>query len=978
MSDLDKAKVVFVEESLELLQAIEQEALSLENQTEDSDSVRTIFRHIHSIKGTAGFFGLAHIEKFLHALEDMLDLLREGEINVTTKHVDVILDSVDHAKKLIKSEEDGLSDEIKEKTESLLTDIQTLSADSSETADTDKNDSEPGKWLVELQVTEEIEDQSSLNPIEQLLTIEGTEFTFVPGKIPSLSEYESSRIYGSWLIEIPKSGADKQMIETILSSSDVYTYNIDPNRLTESEDTTDTFEGAEAEAWPEEVLEDEEEDVFGDFEFEAEIVEDDDQAEVSNEAESHAAEKDAQPESEADTGGDAEETSVSELLDDGEKKSIRVRVNTLEDLMNRISELVLNRNQLLQYSRGKKDGQLSKYVNQLDKLTSQIQESAMATRMEPVGNSWIRLPRIVRDLSKELDKEINLELKGESTELDRQILEKLSEPIVHLIRNAIDHGIETAQVRKKSGKAETGHVKLQAFNSSGNIFIQIKDDGRGLDANAIKEKAIAKGILSQDEADNLSDSQIYSLLFEPGFSTKEEVSKYSGRGVGLDIVKRNIESIGGQIYIESEQGESTTFTIKIPLTLAVISALIFSSGGKKFAVSEASVFEIVWMNDENTNLLSEVNGQRLLRLRDSLIPLIQLDELLGLSGDHDIDNKFVVIIKTASATFGIVVDQVDEIQEIVVKPLSRMLHNIKAYAGCTIIGSEDIVMILDSDGISEMASIDDVVDENIIKDDAAKLIEDEEDKYLIFEENNNQKAVPLNLVARLEEFDRQDLEQVDDDYVIQYRNEVLNLIPFSKSTMQRVGDTVPALVIQSEGQQAGLVIEKFVDIVETDLSNSTISAKKGVLAVDVINGRTTEVVDLNWFYQRVSELQVARTIRQQHVGSDCVIFEHSTFLRNHLVHVFENFGFEVRIASDITELEEASENPPSLWVISAPAYMQHREEFTDGIMASDGMKLAVGVDQAPEIEKKIFDAWISDYDKDDILNAINQSEEEVS
>ena len=979
MSDLDKVKGVFIEESRELLQEVEQGALKLEEHPDRTESLRTIFRHIHSIKGTAGMFGLAHIEQFMHAFEDMLDLLREGELTVTTERVDVILNSVDHARALITDQHEEIPDELQAHTEALTQEIRRLSGH--EQSDHTQEEPEVSKstnidrWIIELEVTERIEKAARLNPIEQLLTVDGAEFTFVPGKIPTLSGYDPKTIFGSWLIEIPRENAKKSFLETILSQSDAYTYHIDAEPPI-SQQTSDAATGDET-MDAEFAGDDEEEDVFGDFTFEAEPEQaSEEKANTTEQEKQITPQKNEKSAEAASTDANASAPTSSPQNGESGQKTIRVRLDVLENLTNRISELVLNRNQLLQLARNEENGQLNKYVNQLDKLTSQIQESAMATRMEPVGNSWTRLPRIVRDLSKKMDKDIDLELKGESTELDRQIMEKLSEPIVHLIRNSIDHGIETAEERRKKGKPETGHITLEAYNSAGNIFIRIEDDGGGLDAERIKEKAITNGLISKREAEELNENQLYDLLFEPGFSTKQEVSKYSGRGVGLDVVKRNIESIGGQIYTESEPGKSTTFTIKIPLTLAVISALTFSAGGRQFAVSEISFFEIVWMNRENIGKLSEVNGRQVLRLRDALIPLVHLNDILELDGERTIEDKYVVIVKSATTTFGLVVDQVDEIQEIVVKPLSRMIQDVSAYSGCTIVGSKQIVLILDIDGISEMAAIEDVEQSIQMEDQSQDLMEEEDDRYLIFRENGSQKAVPLSMVARLEEFRREDLEQVDDDYVIQYRDTVLNLIPFKQATMERLDEIIPTLVLQTQGQQAGLVIEEFLDIVETDLAEADMSAKKGVLAVDVINGKTTEVIDLNWFYQRVNELQVARTLKEQHIGSECVIFEHSSFLRNHLEVVFESFGFESHTADSTKQFHALLESDleAAVWILGATSYARLDQETQDAFHAAEGLKILVGAQQAEGLDPSPFDTVVDDFDKDEILQAIQTPE----
>ncbi|MGE5476594.1 MAG: chemotaxis protein CheA, partial [Bacteroidales bacterium] len=384
--------------------------------------------------------------------------------------------------------------------------------------------------------------------------------------------------------------------------------------------------------------------------------------------------KDATP---AVPAGEAKESAVA-------AQTIRVNVELLENLMTLVSELVLTRNQLLQMVRGRDDSEFTAPLQRLSHITTDLQEGVMKTRMQPIGNAWAKLPRIVRDLSVEMGKKIDLQMLGAETELDRQVLELIKDPLTHMVRNSADHGLEGPEERKKAGKPEVGKVVLNAFHEGGHIIIEISDDGRGLNLDKIKQKAIASGIATESELESLTPQQIYQFIFKAGFSTAEKVTSVSGRGVGMDVVRTNIEKIGGTVELKSAPGKGSTFIIKIPLTLAIVSALIVECAAERFAIPQISVLELVRTTANSEHGIEMINNAPVLRLRDRLLPLVSLKRLLRLNDEQGTQETFIVVTQVGTYTFGIIVDRVFDTEEIVVKPVAPILRHISMFSGNTI------------------------------------------------------------------------------------------------------------------------------------------------------------------------------------------------------------------------------------------------------------------------------------------------------
>jgi len=586
-------------------------------------------------------------------------------------------------------------------------------------------------------------------------------------------------------------------------------------------------------------------------------------------------------------------------------QSIRVTVDTIEHLMTMVSELVLTRNQLLEIVRRHGDSEFKTPLQRLSNVTAELQEGVMKTRMQPIGNAWQKFPRIVRDLAHDLGKDIELELQGAETELDRQVLDQIKDPLTHMLRNSADHGLETAAERRAAGKPPQGHIRLAAYHEGGYIIIQVSDDGRGLDTARIKAKAIAQGLVSEAEADKLSDAQIHKFIFAAGFSTAQAVTSVSGRGVGMDVVRNNIDQIGGTIDVKSVAGQGVSFVIKIPLTLAIIAALIVEVGGSRFAIPQLSVVELVRARKGGDHRIERIKDTAVLRLRDKLLPLARLSKLLGIDGKDASEGAYIVVTQIGSQTFGIVVDTVFHTEEIVVKPMSSKLRDIPMFSGNTILGDGAVIMIIDPNGVAR--SLGSAVATQIAAAERAQAqkteaADDDMTSMLLFRAGTSQpKAVPLSLITRLEEIDARKIELSNGRHMVQYRGQLMPLVSMTDKPVRSEG-AQPLLVFSDGVRSMALVVDEIVDIVEDRLDIQVGSGNPGVLGSAVIKGQATEIVDVGHFLPLAFEdwfrrKDGTRRERQRSI----LLVDDSPFFRNMLMPVLQAAGYAVTAVGSAKE-----------------------------------------------------------------------------
>ncbi|MFN8063507.1 MAG: chemotaxis protein CheA [Vicinamibacterales bacterium] len=533
--------------------------------------------------------------------------------------------------------------------------------------------------------------------------------------------------------------------------------------------------------------------------------------------------------------------------------SLRVDVILLDKLMNLVGELVLARNQILQFTATQSDSSFIGATGRLNLVTSELQEGVMKTRMQPIGNVWSKFPRIVRDLATQCRKQVRIEMEGRETDLDKTIIEAIKDPLTHIVRNAIDHGIETPDDRLAAGKPADGLLRLRAFHEGGQINIEISDDGAGIDAAKVRAKAIQRGIVTAEQAATMTDHDAVSLVFIPGFSTAEQVTNVSGRGVGMDVVKTNIEKIGGQVDIQTAAGEGTTLRIKIPLTLAIIPALMVASGGERYAIPQVSLLELVRLEGEQARHgIERIQDALFYRLRGNLLPLAYLHRELGLTPAGQTEDLVnIVVLKADGRQFGLVVEEIHDTEEIVVKPLSKQLKGIAVFAGATIMGDGKVALILDVPGIAQRAGVVSGTKDHAptAAQHAAGESGADTQTLLLFQVGDRERmAIPLHLVSRLEEFPSTSIERSGTREVVQYRNDILPIISLSKffSGEQPAAPEMRQVIVFSEsGQVVGLEVERILDIVSEQVVVRRRCHRPGVLGTAVIQQRVTDLLDVH-------------------------------------------------------------------------------------------------------------------------------------
>ncbi len=775
MEDLDVIKE-FVIESTENLARLDSEMVQLEKHSTDTVLLGSIFRTIHTIKGTCGFFGFGVLERITHQAENILSQVRNAERVLNEELVSLVLETVD----AIKSE---------------------------------------------------------------LVSIEATSLETGVGYEDLISRLKEAAAAVPATTSVPES----QPVAIALTTEPAMT----DNELIDSS--------------------------------------------VSSTQ---------QP--------PATDNSVLSSKNSVADSTIRVEVGQLDRLMNLVGELVLARNQVLQFNALNEEAGLNATSQRLNLITTELQEGVMKTRMQPIGGVWGKLPRIVRDLATACGKQISLEMEGAETELDKTIIEAIKDPLTHIVRNSCDHGIETSEVRVRAGKPQHGRLLLRAFHEGGNVIIEVSDDGGGIDPQKVKKSAINKGLLRPEQADRMRDSELVDLVFLPGFSTAEKVSNISGRGVGMDVVKTNIEKIGGAVDLISRLGQGTTVKVRIPLTLAIIPGLVITSGGDRFVIPQASLIELVRLEGaEGAKQVEWIRGAAVCRLRGQLLPLLFLNDALKLCEESSRPEVFnIIVLQAEEQRFGLVVDQIEDTQEIVVKPLGKQLKCVPCFAGATIMGDGRVALILDVMGLARHSEIcaesraqaagnqRDVTDPSC-----------EAQALLLFQAGEFERlAVPLSLVARLEEIPRSKLERAAGRSVVQYRDQILSLVPLAEFLGSTTNDAFaqdPAQVIVfSDGsRRIGLVVDQIIDVVEEVVTMKKSSDRPGLLGSAVVGEKITDFLDLQSIIQRAGEgwFNGSRSKSKQ---STVLITEHSAFSRSLLRNTLEIAGYQVIEASSAGEAME--------------------------------------------------------------------------
>jgi two-component system chemotaxis sensor kinase CheA len=737
MGEMDDVIKEFLVESYENLDRLDRDFVALESDPTAADRISSIFRTIHTIKGTCGFLGFGKLESVAHVGENLLVKLRDRELVINADITTGLLKLVDAVREIL-----GF--------------IETTGAEGD------------GDYTAILDTLRALNDRSPDAAAEAAVAVEASD---------------------QHAAAVPAEAASQPAATE-----------------TECEHPAEALPGAAAEARPSK-----------------------------------------------ESSGGAVATNA-----------IRVDVALLDKLMNLVGELVLARNQVLQFTATQKDSGLINSTQRLNLITSELQESVMKTRMQPISGLWNKFPRVVRDLSQSCHKKVRIEMEGRETELDKTIIEAIKDPLTHIIRNSVDHGIEAPADRIAKGKPEEGCLFLRAYHEGGQVNIEIRDDGKGIDPERIKQKAVEKGLISAERAERMGEREAMGLIFLPGFSTAEKVTNVSGRGVGMDVVKTNVEKIGGIVDMQSKPGEGTTLRIKIPLTLAIIPALIVTSGGERFAIPQVSLVELVRV-EEGEGGIEMIRDTPMYRLRGNLLPLAYLNRELKIEalqsrvGETSKQAANIVVLRGGESQFGLVVDDINDTEEIVVKPLGKQLKGLSVFAGATIMGDGKVALILDVMGFAQRAHLVTHGEDRDLRTSGDQAKEDATGRQVLLLcmlSRGQRAAIPLSVVERLEEFGAEAIEVVAGQEVVQYRGQIMPLVDVghhlhpdaaeaaTEGSESDAPSAVQVAVYLSQGRFFGLRVHRIFDVVEESVALQETARRPGVVGAAIIKDKVTQLLDI--------------------------------------------------------------------------------------------------------------------------------------
>ncbi len=805
--EVDEIVQEFLVESAENLDQLDRDLVALEQNPTSRELLGSIFRAIHTIKGTTGFLGFSRLEKLAHAAENLLSRLRDGHLILDAPRTTALLEAVDEIRGLLALIESKGSDEDDRDLSALMGRLQALQDPNAVVPDhAAPVGPEPSLPAADPPAAA----TTSSSP-------EGATDGAVTGEAPTAHP------------TAPPPAAPPPAAAAPVAAAPVAA--ADPPVHEPVADAVVVAETPPSRAEP----------------VEAPVVV----------AETPPSRPD--PAGDPLPGGPAQEDAAAKeapaaregALAAGDR-TIRVDVELLDALMRQTGELVLARNQIVSLADSMGDSTLSRTVQRLSLIVSELQEGLMKTRMQPVDHLWSKVPRLVRDLSSQFAKQVNVVLEGGETELDRSIIEAVKDPLTHLVRNAVDHGIEAPAQREAKGKPGVGTLVLRAHHEGGHVILEMIDDGAGVDPSRVAAKALEKGLVTADELDRMSERDVCDLIFRAGFSTAETVTNVSGRGVGMDVVRTNIERIGGTADLQSEPGVGTTFRIKVPLTLAIIPALLVGCQGDRYAIPQAAVQELVRLEGDAARTgIERIDEVMMYRLRGRLLPLVRLDQSLGLDVDplHERSAVDIVVVKPDQTAIGLVVDSVHETQEIVVKPLSQRLRQLSVFAGATILGDGAVSLILDLSGVADTAGVRDSTTSSALTRDGLSDAGNSRSLLVLKVGDTRRVAVALSQVVRLEEVEPGQIEFAGSRRVLQYRNELLPVVWLTDllgvpSSMGGPDERLHVIVCSDGTRAVGLVAEDILDVVEAAETVHDLGRSMGRSGTVVVQGQAADLLDV--------------------------------------------------------------------------------------------------------------------------------------
>jgi len=949
----------FLTESNENMASIEEQLMELEANPQDEELVNSIFRVIHTVKGSCGFLGLKGLEKTAHAGENLLGKIRSLKFQVNEDIVSLLLACADGINGYLQGlEADGAEPVLDHS--SLISRLQAAErlvetmAGAGMTAPQQQAAPETPLAQPEAQpataqaATVDADDDITVDDwagdfdesIRAALTAQGwhrpeqvIDAGFAPLRdLEAVSPADALKILGLAKALVAKGGVTKKK----------------PAAAPEPETAAPEPEAAVEQ-----------------------------RAETKTDAAPAAA---PQPASAPAKAAPAQSTAVAPARKPKSAGSIRVDVSLLDKLMNQVGELVLTRNRLLQMVNESGSMEFMRVGREIDQVTERLQSQLLQTRMQPIKTIWSSVPRVVREMSKSLDKRIRVVMEGEETELDRSILNALKDPLTHIIRNSCDHGVEMPDVRRAAGKPEEGVLKLVAAQESGYIVITISDDGGGIDAARVKAKAVSMDVLSQEVADAMPDQAALQLIFNAGLSTADKVSNLSGRGVGMDVVKTSIEKVGGSIDLSSEVGKGTVLRIRIPLTLAIISAMIVRCMDRRYAIPQISIRELLSAPASSDDWRT-IGGHPFFRLRGRLLPVLELASMLKLA-DATPHEGSIVVIDVGDRTFGILVNEIYGAEEIVVKPLGLHFQHLSHYGGCSILGDGSVIPILDCNGLAQMMELSEEADHAAsLQDEEAGISLHDLQHVLVFRQCGGHFAIPMALVERLEKFPADNIETSGAKEVLQYRGgEVIPVLRWGDlaGLDSQDADEVYGLILSDGKHRMCLQVDEIVDILEIPLEIKKPSQEEFYLGTAVILEQATEVVDVfdvikravpDWFSQASGDGGGEEKRRS------ILFVEDTPFFRNLVVPVLQAMNYDIWTASDGEEAcRILADKTPDIILTDIEMPNMDGYELADWIASQPRLKgipvmalTATPPDEDDEEGRKHFDDVLVKFDRHSLV-----------
>ena len=945
MIEDDEIIRVFIEESTEHLDGIESDFLEIEKDGANMnvDLINKVFRAIHSVKGGAGFLGLDKIKELAHEMENLLNLMRNGELVPTPEIISILLSGNDKLNELITHYADSNEMDIAEEVVMLKgATTAALPEDEKDSVEIEEKICLPNGYhvfcakkleldqaqkagrilyLAEFDLLRDIE-RKNKSPLDIIKEIQQAgqlvESKVDIAAVGTLDEQNNNMRIPFYVLFATVLEQDLVGKLINLDDSHIYYFNKERNifPLSAANDAAEELAGN---------LNESEESSAPGTNIKQEKPE---AAPPPPPAPENKEEKNAAPAGKTAPATPPKSTTAKTATGGAAKEShptfvnetLRVNLKDLDTLMTLAGELVLTRNQLLQTRNQNDAKELENAIQRVDLITSELQEAIMATRMQPIGIVFNKFQRVVRDLSKKLNKKTELVIEGEGVEMDKTIIEAIGDPLTHLIRNSVDHGIEDVETRAAKGKSPTAILRLSALHEAGQVVIKVEDDGAGIDPERIKAKALENGFISAAELEEMSDNEIIKLIFRPGFSMAREVTDISGRGVGMDVVFSNLSKLGGTIDIQSKVDVGTTISIKLPLTLAIIPSLIVRVDEDRFALPQVNLVELVRVSaGQAANRIEKIDNAVVMRLRGALLPLIDLRQVLqgqG-SGFTDLEEKNeatnIVVVNAGSFNYGIIVDDLLDSEEIVVKPLGLHLHHLETYAGATILGDGRAALILDIVGISKAMKLKPVKQK---QEEEEKQLEnllgqkDSQSMLLLSNGHDEQFAIPLGLVSRIEKIRKEDLTETSGRRALKYRGGTLIVLAIEDvaPVKPRVETNSPYVVVfKYGGKEVGVVVSHIIDVVDflTDIDEDTFR-QPGIVGSSIIMDRITLLIDLYGLAaaampERLVELEEEVQRSSSHKKNTILIVEDSKFFLNQIKGFTEDAGYNVVTALDGVE-----------------------------------------------------------------------------